>query len=300
MDEIEKEMHIPGMPEFMDIDFSQFIGNQSNKCCCKITIGKGTGFLCKIPLPNLTNLFPSLITNNHVLGKDDISKGKEISFSLEDDKHYFSFTIDDSRITYTNKDFDITIIEIKATDNLDINSFLEVDQNIYDINALDYYKKRSIYLLHYPLGKKAAFSDGTIRNISIDNYIIYHYCSSENGSSGGPLINLLNKKVMGIHTGSIKTKSINTGIFLKPVIDVFFKEKSKELKIFNNIKDVNINNENLNLDNKLDLSLKFENSFYFLILILTISFNCNLYRTLIPGIFFVAEEKKKCIMKGLS
>ena len=302
MDEMEKEMKIYLMPQFMDIDLSQFIINQSNKCCCKIAKGKGSGFLCKIFLPNLTSLFSCLITNNHVLGKDDILKGKEINFSLENDKRYFSFIIDDSRITYTNKEFNFTIIEIKANDNLDINSFLEVDQNISDNNALNYFQKRSIYLLHYPFGKNAGFSYGIIRNISKYNYIIYHNCFSEHASLGAPLINVLNKKVIGIHTGSIKQKSINTGISLKPVIDDFFKEKSKELKIFNDIKDIKIcnenkNNENLNINNKLDLSLKFENSFYFLILILTISFNCNLYKDLIPDIFF-CEKKKKINYQG--
>ena len=173
MDEIEKEMQVPGMPQYMDIELNTFIANQSNKCCCKIPTGKGSGFLCKILLPNLTSEFPSLITNNHVLGKDKISKGKEIKFSLENDKHNFSIIIDDSRITYTNNELDFTIIEIKANDNLDIKSFLEVDPSIYDDNALDYYLKKSIYLLQYPLGNKAAFSDGIITNIS---NIIFKNC----------------------------------------------------------------------------------------------------------------------------
>ena len=89
--------------------------------------------------PNSTILIPALITNNHVLGKDDISKGKKINFSLENDKFNFSLIIDDSRIVYSKENFDCTVVEIRENDNLDIKSFLEIDESIYD-NDLDYYK----------------------------------------------------------------------------------------------------------------------------------------------------------------
>ena len=41
----------------------------------------------------------------------------------------------------------------------------------------------------------------TEKNIinNIENYEISHYCSTEKGSSGSPIINLLNHKVIGIH-----------------------------------------------------------------------------------------------------
>ena len=181
-DEFTPEMNIPGMAPPIDGEQTMFILNQLYKSCCKISGGKGSGFLCKIIFPNSTNLFPALITNNHVLGEDDISKGKKINFSLENDKFLFSIIIDDSRIAYTNIKFDCTIIEIRENDNLDIKSFLEIDESIYD-NALENYKSKSIYLLQYPKGEKAKYAPGTIANINIDNYIIIHKCSSEAGSS---------------------------------------------------------------------------------------------------------------------
>ena len=58
-----------------------------------------------------------------------------------------------------------------------------------------------IYLLHYPKGHKSNISFGTIKVITEDNDLIYHNCGSESGSSGGPLINLINMKLIGIHTG---------------------------------------------------------------------------------------------------
>ena len=55
---------------------------------------------------------------------------------------------DDSRYFYTNKEYDITIIEIKRNDGLDMESFFEID-NLKDIPMEDY-KQKSIY----PMKKK--------------------------------------------------------------------------------------------------------------------------------------------------
>jgi len=295
--EITPEMKMPGMPPSMDAEQTLFIINQLNKCCCKISGGKGTGFLCKILFPNSTNLFPALITNNHVLGENDILNGKKIDFSLENDKFPKSIIIDDSRITYTNKKLDCTIIEIRENDNLDIKSFLEIDESIYD-NALDNYKLKSIYLLHYPKGDKAQFSCGTIPYTANEIYIT-HKCSSESGSSGGPLINLLNKKIIGIHNGCIEQKKINTGIFFKPIIEDFYNLKFKKVeKMSNNInrnEDSNIYNHNQNsqlFNTNLDSSLdKYQNSFYYLILFLSICLNSNMYKDLNNIIYVIYDEK---------
>ena len=300
-DEYIPEMNIPGMPPPMDGEETMFILNQLNKCCCKITSGKGSGFLCKIIFPNSTYLIPALITNNHVLGKDDISIGKKINFSLENDKFNYSLTIDDSRIVYTNdnNNFDCTIIEIKENDNLNIKSFLEIDEGIYD-NDLDYYKSKSIYLLHYPKGVKAKYSYGNISSISIDNYTIKHKCSSDPGSSGGPLINLLNKKVIGIHKGCIEKNKTNLGTFFKPIIEDFYNVKiKKQEKIFNNIinknQQTNISNYNQNnkiLNKNLDSSLSInQNSFYYLILFLSICLNSNMHKDFSFVIYIIHDKR---------
>ena len=51
--------------------------------------------------------------------------------------------LDDDRIIYTNKDYDITIIEIKEKDKIKI--FLDVDENIIEKDDISYLKKL-IYL----------------------------------------------------------------------------------------------------------------------------------------------------------
>ena len=110
-------------------------------------------------------------------------------------------TIDESRKRYTYKNdeegIDITIIEIKS--NIDnINNFLEIDDEILELEC----KRKSIYILHYPKDKKLV-SYGLINDI-IDDKKINHYCNTEEGSSGSPILSLNNYKVVGVHYGGIK------------------------------------------------------------------------------------------------
>lgn len=68
---------------------------------------------------------PLLIICNHVLDQMSISDGKNINLNYKDVD--YSLLIDKSRIVYTNKLEDITIIEIKGNDPINIQIFLEID-----------------------------------------------------------------------------------------------------------------------------------------------------------------------------
>ena len=103
-----------------------------------------TGFLCKIPHPDQFSLLPVLITNNHILEQEDIKINKSINITLNDDKTEKIINIVDSRLTFTSKNLDITIIEIKPFDG--INNFLDIDENIFEDNYNEYYKDKSVYI----------------------------------------------------------------------------------------------------------------------------------------------------------
>ena len=216
--------------EPVSVDNLKTIIEQTEKSICKIKCkneGNGTGFFCVIPFPDKFNLLPVLITNNHVLLKEDISKGKIIKFSINNEKQFFEISIDSSRKTYTNEKYDITIIEIKKTDNFNVSDFLEIDENIYKDNLNDTYKQKSVYLIYYPYGKKASYSKGVIKNIKEDNYNIEYLCPIEPGASGCPIINLYNNRVMGIHTPA-DIKYLNLGTFIKDPITKFYEENKKK------------------------------------------------------------------------
>ena len=119
------------------------------------------------------------------------------------------------KLTILNEEegIDITIIEIKPNRDK-INNFLEIDDKILELEC----KRKSIYILHYPKDKLLV-SYGLIKNI-LDGKKISHYCNTENGSSGSPILSLNNFKVIGVHYGGYKYK-LNIGTFIKYAINEF-------------------------------------------------------------------------------
>ena len=218
---------------------------QINNCLCKIILNDiniALGFLCKIPFPDKFNFLHVLITQSSIFRKNDIDKQGNIIISLNNDNLIYKINIDSSRKIYINELYGIIMIEIKKDDKININNFLEIDYNIFNNNLKKIYEKQKI-IIFFNLNF-IKYSIGIIRNIDEANYI-YHTCPSEAGSSGGPIINLTNNKVIGIHPGiDYSNKNINKGILIKAIIDDFYK------------KNVNENNINFNNDNK-DIVLYF-------------------------------------------
>ena len=219
------------------------ISNQMEKCVCKINKNgeQGSGFFCKVRI-NENKFLPFLITNNHIIDLEDIKTHKTINISINDDKLSREININESRITYTmKKPFDITFIEIKEIDNINSESYLEIDDFIFNESSIDKYQQKPIYLIHYP-NQNVEFSTGIIQSISIDDSnSIHHFCETQYGSSGSPIINLENFKVLGIHKGA-GDKNFNLGTFLKNPI-----KKLKEIVDMKNQLE-NKNNEIIKYD----------------------------------------------------
>jgi len=234
-----KEHDIEGNSISIPTSALKIISDLSNRCICKIRLnekGTGTGCFCAIPFPDKYNRLPVLITNNHVLESEDIVEGKIIKFSINNEKHKYEIKIDDKRKRYTNEKYDITFIEIKKEiDNLNINSFLDIDEDIFEENYEKIYDKKHVYLLHYPHGNLSEYSSGIMKGFLLDkNYTFKHTCKTENGSSGGPIINLLNHKVIGIHKGYKENQKFNLGTILKePINDFYFKREEIFENYFN-------------------------------------------------------------------
>ena len=241
----------------------KYIIKQMETSICKIITDNiyGTGFFCVIPFPDMNNMLPVLITNNHVLNNEALEKGKEIEFTINDDKFHFKIIIDENRKVYTNdKPFDISIIEIKKNDNnILLLNFLEIDEEMFNTDYYDEYNQKSVYLVHYPNGKKMEYSPGAIKNITIDTYNIQHYCSSEKGSSGSPIMNLLNYKVIGIHKGSKEKSDINLGTLIKGPIQEFNELYKNNEKIKNYFKIFKVKNL-INFEGIDEITIKYKKS----------------------------------------
>jgi len=200
-------------------------------------------FLCYIPFPDKIHILPVLITNNHILNEEDISIGKKINFSINNEEKFYEIIIDDSRKTFTKKPpYDITIVELKPNDKLDLDSLFEIDYELIK-NNMKIKKNFQIYMLHYPNGKSSKVSFGTIQNQTAEN--ILHLCATEPGSSGAPIFNTDNRKIIGIHKGSHQAGDKNVGTFLKGPLEEFLKK--------NNFKNI-LNNSNKQNQNELSIN----------------------------------------------
>ena len=243
------EVMIPGTPDCISFEGLAVINEQKENNVCKIIKENGvtgTGFLCIIPFPDKLHPLPTLITCNHVINEDEIKPGKQIKL-LFNDKNERILEIDDSRITFTSpeEEFDTTIIEIKDEDNFDMNNMLEIDNNIYKNELSNYYKNKTVYIIHYPNGLKSSYSHNIIKNIDTSNTKINHLCESYDGSSGAPILNLQNFNVMGIHVGK-KDNKVNRGMVLRPILDKFYNYKNNTNKKNEIIITISIDKDDIN------------------------------------------------------
>ena len=216
MSNIIKEQLIEGQHNPIPLKGVKKIEEQMEKCVSQIYTNenKGTGFICKIS----DNLYV-LITNNHILNEEDIEENKIIDISINNKSR--KIKMDKNRKKYTNEEIDITIIEIRQNED-EIYEYLEIDEE--DIKEKEdnlelEYRNKSIYMIHYPRGE-LSLSCGVIKELK-ERKIIEHVCSTEEGSSGSPIMSLKTYKVIGIHYCGEKDKTKNYGIFIKYAIDKF-------------------------------------------------------------------------------
>ena len=261
MEEIIKEKLTKNCIDSASIEVTEKILYQMKKCVCKIYIkgAIGTGFFTKIPYNN--KLINVLITNNHILGENDIKNDKTIIISLNNEKEKKFIKINNKRKRYTNEILDVTIIEIEETKD-GIYDYIELDNEIINMyksrneeiinNFQDIYINHSIYILNYLNGENIVVSYGLISKINKKEGI-YHQCNTNKGSSGSPILSLKNNKLIGVHYGATKIFEYNKGtLIIYPIIEfqninnnllIIKKEEEKhklnEMTIIYNIKNKN-------------------------------------------------------------
>ncbi len=213
----------------VNIEGTKKILEQLMNCICKIKI-KGayaTGFFCKIPYKKQE--IKVFMTSYHFFNENVMKENQKLNLSLNDEKETKSIDLSIERITYFNKDYDITLIELKDEDK--IKDYLELDDNLFQDNSELFYKNKSIYTLHYQNGENACVSYGLLHNI--DKYNIMHNCSIDNNSSGSPILNLQSNKVIGIHNKN--SINYNIGTLLKlPIKDFINQNLNKKNSIIIN------------------------------------------------------------------
>ena len=253
---------IRGYPNIVPYESSKKIIDQMEKTICKIRTEnqQGTGFFCKIPFPDKNKFLPVLITVNHVINEELLYRNNmEILLEIKGGENIKRLNLN-NRIKYTNRAYDITIIEIQKNDS--INNFLELDDIIIkdifkNIDENKIYSDETIYLMQYSEGNLGV-SYGVIKDIMEDyKYEFRHMCSTRAGSAGSPVLNIHNNKVIGLHQSGDKMARYNNGIFLNYPIKEFIELNTKNneilLKEFNEKYNLNIINDKIV---KLDLRWK--------------------------------------------
>ena len=229
-------------------DSISIFNKQQKRSICKIEKENGetaTGFLCKIPNPDIFHLMPVFITCYHVISNKDIIERKKIKLRFNDDE-IKTIEINNKRKIFTSdeKKYDIIIIEIISDDGFNNENFLDIDDLLFEGDNLNnnYKENNSIYLIHYPKGFKPKLSFGIIKSIQENNYEVEHLCSTDKGSSGSPIFNLSNFKIIGVHKGDHKKFQFKVGTALREPINDFNA-------------NINIFNFKNNINSKLDINV---------------------------------------------
>ena len=93
------EKELKNVPDSIPLDNLEIIIEQCKNSICKIKSksgGNGTGFFIVIPFPDKFHQLPVLMTNNHVIPKDELNQGDKIRFTINNDKKFFEILIDNS------------------------------------------------------------------------------------------------------------------------------------------------------------------------------------------------------------
>ena len=215
------------------------------KSMCKISFkkiennelkeGKGSGFFCEI------SDFPikyALFISNHILNESSIDIGNT-NFEYSSEKPlYKEIKITEKRKVITNEELDYTCIELFEMD--DIKDYFKIEPFLLKY-SVEVFKNNDIFILQFPKGNDISFSDGKILDFK-DNKI-FHNASTENGSSGSPIIRRCKDNyIIGLHKGVNKNNKYNLGTPFNLILDDI-KEKINDIKEMNEINKINKINE---------------------------------------------------------
>ena len=224
---------IPAENNFIQNEMPPFEKIRNKVCKIKCTNGKkGIGFFYKIPVKkNENNFMTVLINDSQTLNEKDFdsNKNNEIKITLNNGEEIL---IDESRKIYTNKEFEVTITEIKEDEIKDNNICSEID------NISDKKEKFLVYNHDYNNNndKIFDFSFCYLKDINKKNNNIIEYENEEKDKEfplGSLLLNLKGN-IIGIYKQ--KDKETNFGILIKGLINEYINN-------FDELFETNINND---------------------------------------------------------
>ena len=173
---------------------------------------------------------PILIINNYIDNNNNISLTRNDGTTV---------TIELGDSIYKDKEYNISIVEIKETINYKIQ-FFDIDDEIYLKESEMFYKNESIYIIQYKNENDIFISNGVIKYIN--NIEMINFCNLIKNYKFSPIFKLSNNKLIGFQFS-------NKGIFIKYFINKFIYNKKYRYKYNNEINiKVKVEKEDINKD----------------------------------------------------
>ena len=249
---IKLENRIPGHPMY---PFKPLEKVARSVCMIISSFKSGSGFLIKFFQGEKD--FYCLMTNEHVVTKAMVANKNKIDVYYDkEEKNKEIFLNSKERFIKDFKDItiDATVIEILPEDNIPNDLFLLPQKEFRD--NYDKLIGEDITILQYPKGEMN-YADGKIlerTTLERARYEFVHDASTDEGSSGSPIVLKGTTKVIGIHKGGSGNKDINInyGDFIWPIFCYFKNFQENKVNVLNdNYLNKETNNE-INLKNILD------------------------------------------------
>ena len=218
-----------GYPKPMTKHCLSKILDQMNNSLYKINEKDGkfeTGFFCYVKIKEKT--IPVLIINNSI--QLDEYKDK-INVSINNK----SISIEVGETCYQNKDYNMTMIEIKNNKKYKI-IFLEIDDGIYKNDSEMYYDKQPIYIIQWKNMQDTFLSFGIIKDMN-KSHLIYS-SEMESKTEFYLIFNLSNNKLIGKHESELR--GYKHGKFFKILINKFINKYNADNKYNKLPNEINI------------------------------------------------------------
>ena len=173
----------------------------------------GTGFFCKIPTPGPKDYLTVLITNSHIINDNFLNQGnKQIIIKTRVAQENIVLNKQERKI-FPFPQYGITMIEIKENDK--INYFFDIDENNQNDNQTEHNENMQVYMIQNKDDEKNTeknevyVSYGTLKKAYEKQEQFNHTCLTFSGSSGSPVVNLSNNKLIGFQSDNVSGYFIN-------------------------------------------------------------------------------------------
>ena len=187
---------------------------------CKILVDSydsyGSGFFIKLIKDN-RDLY-CLMTNEHVITREMVREKVIVKISIDKPDINFMIKLDENERFIRSFDYmlmDIIIIEILPSDNVKESFFVKPNLNYREDPSKIINKK--ILIAHFPKGLTLQITDGPVRKVNLLKNEFKHLASTDNGSSGGLIIEYDDDNVLALGIHKQGSDNGNIGHFIHPI-----------------------------------------------------------------------------------